>query len=57
MRLALLLSLLFLVCYVAYHLTSAPTVFGDANHNKILEASEKLAVGGLRSVYVILLLS
>jgi len=57
MRFALLLSLLFLVCYVAYHLTSAPTIFGDTNHNGILENSEKLDAGSSRYIYVLLLLS
>ena len=35
-RLALLLSLLFLLCYVAYHLTSDSTYYGDLDHNGIL---------------------
>lgn len=30
-RLALLLSILFLACYVAYHMTSDPTKYGGAN--------------------------
>jgi putative membrane protein len=57
MRLSLLLSLLFLVCYVAYHLTSDPTLFGDLDHDGLLSISELNAVGSLRMVYYIILIS
>ena len=47
-RLALMLSLLFLVCYVAYHLTSDPTYYGDIDHNGILSEAEKIKAGSWR---------
>lgn len=56
-RVALLLSILFLVCYVAYHLTSDPTYFGDLNKNGTLSEQERLNAGSLRLVYYALLLS
>ncbi|MEY4572349.1 MAG: hypothetical protein RLZ10_1582 [Bacteroidota bacterium] len=56
-RMALMLSLLFLACYVAYHLTSDPTYFGDINHDSELSASEKLSVGNWRWIYFFILMS
>lgn len=56
-RFALLLSVLFLVCYVAYHLTSDPTLFGDSNKDGILSRQENSASGSLRWMYIILLVS
>ena len=56
-RLALLLSLLFLVCYVAYHLTSDPTQYGDLNHDRILSDAEKASAGNWRLVYFVTLIS
>ena len=56
-RLSLMLSLLFLVCYVAYHLTSDPTFYGDLNHDGILTSLEKDAAGSMRSVYYMILIS
>jgi putative membrane protein len=54
---ALVLSLLFLLSYVAYHITTESTIFGDINKNGILEPEEKLAVGVSRTYYLVLLLS
>lgn len=51
------LSVLFLLSYVAYHFTTPETLFGDTNHNGALDAAEKAAIGGLRTVYLVLLLS
>jgi putative membrane protein len=56
-RLALLLSLLFLVCYVAYHLTSDPTQYGDLNHDHILSDAEKASAGTWRTIYFVTLIS
>lgn len=56
-RLALMLSLLFLVCYVAYHLTSDPTYYGDIDHNGILSEAEKIKAGSWRIIYFITLIS
>ncbi|MDQ6815476.1 MAG: DUF420 domain-containing protein [Bacteroidota bacterium] len=52
---AMLFSLLFLVSYIAHHLLAGEAKFGDLNHDGILSAAEKLQVGGLRVVYLILL--
>lgn len=55
MMTALILSILFLVSYIAHHLLSGDTKFGDTNHDGILSADEKLAVGSLRIIYYIIL--
>jgi putative membrane protein len=41
--------------YVAYHMTSITTVFGDTDHNGNLEDAEKLALGSIRYVYYFIL--
>ncbi|MBK7475479.1 MAG: DUF420 domain-containing protein [Haliscomenobacter sp.] len=55
--LALGLSVLFLLSYVAYHFTTPETLFGDSNHDGVLSLEEKGAVGGTRTAYLVLLLS
>lgn len=57
MKSSMIMTSLFLVLYIIYHMTSDSTVFGDADHNGILSASEALEVGSLRLVYVLILLS
>lgn len=54
---ALGLSSLFLLCYVAYHFTTPETIFGDTNHDGLLDEVEKNALGSTRSLYLILLLT
>lgn len=54
---AIALSLAFLVMYVAYHMTSDSTKFGDLNHDGILDAAESAKVGSLRLVYFIILIT
>lgn len=54
---AVVLSVLFLVSYVLYHFTTPETLFGDSNHDGILSAEEKLAVGSTRTFYLLILLS
>ncbi len=56
-RTALLCSLLFLVGYVAYHMTSDPTVYGDADHNGALSKAEVDAVSASSKYYYVLLIS
>lgn len=51
------LSVLFLLSYVAYHFTTPETIFGDTDGNGVLSDAERLAVGGQRTVYLILLLT
>ena len=50
-------SLLFLLSYVAYHFTTAETLFGDLNKDKVLSIEELEIVGKTRYVYLIILLS
>ncbi len=54
---ALMMSAAFLISYVVYHTFSESTVFGDIDHNGLLSETEREAVGGLRLIYVIILLS
>jgi len=53
----LILSILFLVSYIAHHLLAAETMFGDVNHDGIVSNEEKLQVGRLRFVYYAILSS
>ncbi len=55
--LALGLSALFLLSYVAYHFTTPETLYGDLNRDGSLSAEEMAAVGSTRSWYLALLLS
>lgn len=55
--LAVGLSVLFLLSYVAYHFTTPETIFGDMNGDGVLSDAERLAVGGQRTAYLILLLT
>lgn len=57
MTAAIACSVVFLVMYVAYHMTADSTVYGDIDGNKILDATEKLNAGSMRSVYLFILLS
>jgi putative membrane protein len=57
MRTAIVLSTLFLVMYVAYHMTSDSTKFGDANHNGILEDNESTALGFVKNIYYFILIT
>ncbi|HET7897168.1 MAG TPA: DUF420 domain-containing protein [Flavisolibacter sp.] len=52
---AILLSVFFLVTYIAHHLFSGSTLYGDYDKNGIVDEAEKLRAGGLRTVYRILL--
>ena len=54
---AILLSVLFLVSYIAHHLFAGDTRFGDLNHDGILDSLEKDKVGSLRLVYFFILLT
>ena len=55
MKTAIVCSILFLLMYVLYHLTSSSVKFGDVDHNNIVDASEKLAVGNFRPIYFFIL--
>ena len=57
MTMAIACSVVFLVMYVAYHMTADSTVYGDVDGNKILDATEKANAGLIRNVYLFILLS
>jgi putative membrane protein len=52
---AILLSVFFLVTYIAHHLFSGSTLYGDLDKNGIVDPSEVAAAGPFRMVYRILL--
>ncbi|KAA2244750.1 DUF420 domain-containing protein [Chitinophaga agrisoli] len=54
---AVVLSAIFLISYVTFHFFTESTKFGDSDHNHILDAAEKTAVGGTRYVYYFILLT
>lgn len=55
MMTALVLSIAFLVSYIAHKLLAGEARFGDADHDGIVSDAEKAAVGGLRMIYFIIL--
>ena len=57
MTMAIACSVVFLVMYVAYHMTADSTVYGDIDGNKILDATEKANAGSMRYLYLFILLS
>jgi putative membrane protein len=57
MMLALLLSVAFLISYIAHHLLAGEAKFGDADHDGLVSEVEKLAVGSMRTVYYIILIT
>lgn len=50
-------SFLFLLSYVAYHFTSYEVKYGDTNLDGVVDAAELAAVGSMRTIYLVLLLS
>lgn len=57
MMVAIVLSVLFLASYVAHHLFTDATKYGDVDHNGIIDDAEKMAVSGSRMWYYLLLFS
>jgi len=57
MTVAVICSVLFLVLYVAYHMTSNSTIYGDIDHNGERDASELLIIGSSYYIYTIILLT
>lgn len=47
----MVLSILFLVFYIAHHLFTGETKYGDVNHDGMLSGDEKELAGSLRYVY------
>ena len=54
---SMVLSLIFLACYVAYHMTSESTKYGDVNHDGEQSALELAAVSASLLIYRIILAS
>ena len=52
-----ILSSLFLVSYILFHYLSHETLYGDTDHNGMLDVNELAVVGGMRTFYLILLTS
>jgi len=52
---AMALSVLFLVSYILHHLLAGEARFGDINHDGLVSAEEKSAVGSIRYFYYALL--
>lgn len=56
--LAFCLSSLFLVSYITFHyLMRQETIYGDLDGNGVLSATERSAVGSLRTIYLTILIS
>jgi putative membrane protein len=54
---AMLLSVLFLLCYIGHHLLAGETKYGDINHDGLVDEAELLQAGGLRTLYYIILIT
>jgi putative membrane protein len=52
---AMVLSVFFLLSYVAHHLLAGEARFGDVDGNGVVSEDEKLQVGSLRYIYLLLL--
>lgn len=58
MKACIALSVMFLVMYVAYHMTSDSTLYGDINHDGVLQATEEAALNSImRYGYYFILLT
>lgn len=57
MTFAIACSVVFLVMYVAYHMTAESAKFGDTNFDGRLDDAEKAAAGGIRYLYYFILLT
>ena len=54
-KLAIACSVFFLLAYVAHHITSATTYFGDVNKDGVLSLTEKEALGSSALMYYFIL--
>ena len=54
---AMVLSVLFLLSYIGHHLLAGETKYGDINHDGLVDDAERLQVGGLRTLYYIILVT
>ena len=55
MMIALILSILFLVSYIAHHLFAGEAKFGDSNHDGTVSPDEIVLAGKTRIVYFFIL--
>lgn len=54
---ALILSVFFLISYIAHHLLAGDTKFGDNDHDGIVTEVEKVAAGSRRTLYYVILIT
>ena len=54
---AIILSVLFLLSYIAHHLLTDDTKFGDVNHDGIVSLIEKTGIENVRMIYYFILLT
>ena len=54
---AISLSVLFLLSYIAHHLSAGDTKYGDLNHDGIVSLDEKALAGNLRMIYYFILIT
>ena len=54
---AMFLGMVFLISYITYHASVPSTVFGDLDGNGILSDTEMQTIGGMRTFYLVVLLS
>ena len=54
---AMVFSILFLISYISHHLLAGDTRFGDVNHDNVVDPEELLAVGQMRMIYFIILIT
>lgn len=52
-----MLSAVFLIFYILFHLYEKDTKYGDIDHNGILDAAELAAVGATRMIYFVILIT
>jgi putative membrane protein len=52
-----ILSSIFLIFYIIFHLYVKDTRFGDADHNGVLSTAEAASVGAIRYVYYVILIT
>ena len=57
MKSAIVLSVVFLILYVAYHATSDATKFGDTNLDGVVSGAERVAVGATAYIYYFILIT
>ena len=54
---AMVFSILFLISYISHHLLAGDTRFGDTNHDNAVDPAELLAVGRMRMIYFVILIT